>query len=157
MQSTALPVPTAATLPFVVPTRKRMLLRALMLRCPHCGGKGIFQTVFTLNKQCGTCGLRTQRGEDDYFVGAYLFNLCMVEAILWIGTFACIAVTYPDTPWTLLTWATGILMIVGCFVCYPFAKTTWLAVDLSIRPLTEEELKWHDEDGTFGDRVLAHI
>lgn len=134
-----------------------MLLRALMLRCPHCGGKGIFQTVFTLNKRCGTCGLRTQRGEDDYFVGAYLFNLCMVEAILWIGTFACIAVTYPDTPWTLLTWATGILMIVGCFVCYPFAKTTWLAVDLSIRPLTEEELEWHDEDGTFGDRVLAHI
>lgn len=134
-----------------------MLLRALMLRCPHCGGKGIFQTVFTLNKRCGTCGLRTQRGEDDYFVGAYLFNLCMVEAILWIGTFACIAVTYPDTPWTLLTWATSILMIVGCFVCYPFAKTTWLAVDLSIRPLTEEELEWHDEDGTFGDRVLAHI
>ena len=157
MQSTALPVPTAATQPFIVPTRKRMLLRALMLRCPHCGGKGIFQTVFTLNKQCETCGLRTQRGEDDYFVGAYLFNLCMVEAILWIGTFACIAVTYPDTPWTLLTWATGILMIVGCFVCYPFAKTTWLAVDLSIRPLTEEELEWHDEDGTFGDRVLAHI
>lgn len=157
MQSTALPVPTAATRPFIVPTRKRMLLRALMLRCPHCGGKGIFQTVFTLNKQCGTCGLRTQRGEDDYFVGAYLFNLCMVEAILWIGTFACIAVTYPDTPWTLLTWATSILMIVGCFVCYPFAKTTWLAVDLSIRPLTEEELEWHDEDGTFGDRVLAHI
>lgn len=157
MQSIALPVPMSSPSKFQLPSRKRMLLRALMLRCPHCGGRGIFETVFTLKKQCPTCGLRTQRGEDDYFVGAYLFNLCMVEAILWVGAFACIAVTYPNTPWTALTWVTGILMIVGCFACYPFAKTTWLAVDLSIRPLTKEELDWHGEDGAFGDRVLPHI
>jgi uncharacterized protein (DUF983 family) len=146
-----------ASLSFVQPTRARMVGRALLLRCPHCGGRGIFQTVFTLKEQCPTCGLRMQRGESDYFVGAYLLNLCLVEAILWVGAFACIAVTYPNTPWTLLTWATGILMIVGCFVCYPFSKTTWLALDLSIRPLTPEEMVWHSEGGTFGDRVLPHI
>lgn len=150
-------IPMPAAKQFEMPSRKRMLFRALMLRCPHCGGKGMFETLFTLKKQCPTCGLRTQRGEDDYFVGAYLFNLCLVEAILWVGTFACIAVTYPDTPWTALMWATGILMIVGCFACYPFAKTTWLAVDLAIRPLSREELEWHTQDGSFGDRVLPHI
>lgn len=157
MQALALPVPTSNPHSFHLPSRKLMMWRAVRLRCPHCGGKGIFATLFTLKKQCPTCGLRTQRGEDDYFVGAYLLNLCMVEAILWVGAFACIAVTYPDTPWTALTWVTSILMIAGCFFCYPFAKTTWLALDLSIRPLTPEELNWHTEDGAFGDRVLPHI
>ena len=142
---------------FVQPSRKRMLGRALLLRCPHCGGREIFETVFTLKEHCPTCGLRMQRGESDYFVGAYLLNLCLVEAILWVGAFACIAVTYPDTPWTLLTWVTGILMIIGCFVCYPFAKTTWLALDLSIRPLSSEELDWHTAGGAQGERVLPHI
>lgn len=155
-----MPVPVTAAptvTSFVMPSRKRMLLRAALLRCPHCGGAQIFQTFFTLKEQCPTCGLRMQRGEDDYFVGAYLFNLCAVELILYVGVFACIAATYPDTPWTALTWVTSILMIVGCFACYPFAKTTWLAVDLSIRPLTSEELTWHTEHGTFGDRALPHI
>lgn len=149
--------PAASFNRFDQPSRKKMLWRALLLRCPHCGGRGIFQTTFTLKEQCPTCGLRMQRGESDYFVGAYLLNLCLVEAILWVGAFACIAVTYPDTPWTALTWVTGILMIVGCFACYPFSKTTWLAIDLSIRPITPEEMTWHTEGGSFGDRVLPHI
>jgi uncharacterized protein (DUF983 family) len=134
-----------------------MLLRALFLRCPHCGGKGIFGTVFTLKDHCPTCGLRMQRGEADYFVGAYLFNLCMVELILYVGVFAFIIFTWPDPPWTLIMWVTAVLMIAGCFLCYPFAKTTWLAVDLSIRPLTLDELDWHARDGAVGDRVLPHI
>lgn len=58
--------------PFFSPSRKRMLLRGLLLRCPHCGGKGIFPTFFNLKDHCPTCGLRMERGESDYFVGAYL-------------------------------------------------------------------------------------
>lgn len=142
---------------FVMPTRTTMILRALMLRCPHCGGKGIFETFFTLKKQCPTCGLRMERGESDYFVGAYLFNLCMVELILYIGVFVFVYITWPNPPWDLIMWVTAVLMIAGCFLCYPFAKATWLAVDLAIRPLTPEELDWHTEDGSVGDRVLPQL
>lgn len=142
---------------FTMPSRKRMIGRALLLRCPHCGGRNIFKSAFTLREQCPTCGLRLERGESDYFVGAYLFNLCMVELILYVGVFAFIIATWPDPPWELIKWVTAGLMIAGCFICYPFAKATWLAVDLSIRPLTPEELDWHTQRGVFGDRVLPHI
>ncbi len=142
---------------FVMPARKVMILRALMLRCPHCGGKHIFETFFMLKSQCPTCGLRMERGESDYFVGAYLFNLCMVELILYVGVFAFVYVTWPNPPWNVIMWVTAVLMIAGCFICYPFAKATWLAVDLAIRPLTPEELHWHTEGGAVGDRNLPHI
>lgn len=98
-----------------------------------------------------------ERGESDYFVGAYLFNLCMVELILYVGVFAFVYVTWPNPPWNVIMWVTAVLMIAGCFLCYPFAKSTWLAVDLAIRPLTADELNWHAEGGVVGDRVLPHI
>lgn len=142
---------------FVMPTRAQMIIRGFLLRCPHCGGKGIFETMFALKEHCPTCGLRMQRGESDYFVGTYLFNLIMVEMILYVGVFAFIIFTWPDPPWNVIMWVTAVLMIAGCFICYPFAKATWLAVDLAIRPISPEELDWHAADGAVGDRVLPHI
>ncbi len=135
----------------------RMIGRALLLRCPWCGGRGLFSSFFTLKARCPTCGLRIERGESDYFVGAYLFNLIAVELILFVCVCGFVAVTWPDVPWTLLTYVTAALMLSGCFLCYPFAKTTWLAVDLAIRPLTEAELRWHRDDGDIGDRELPHV
>lgn len=138
-------------------TTAQMLRRALLLRCPHCGGRGIFASFFTLKRHCPTCGLRIERGESDYFVGAYLFNLIAVELILFFCVCGFVIVTWPDVPWNLLTYVTGTLMLAGCFLCYPFAKTTWLAVDLAIRPLTVEEMRWHHEGGDVGDRELPHV
>lgn len=148
-------LPRMATVPRA--SAARLLGRALRLRCPHCGGGGIFASFFTLKAHCPTCGLRVERGESDYFVGAYLFNLIAVELILFVCVCAFVFVTWPDVPWDLLTYVTGALMLAGCVLCYPFAKTTWLAVDLAIRPLSDEELRWHREDGTPGDRELPHL
>lgn len=135
----------------------RLLGRALLLRCPHCGGRGIFASFFALKPNCPSCGLRIERGESDYFVGAYLFNLIAVELILFFCVCGFVVVTWPDVPWDLLTWVTAVLMLSGCFLCYPFAKTTWLAVDLAIRPLSDDELRWHREGGAIGDRELPHV
>jgi uncharacterized protein (DUF983 family) len=135
----------------------RLVGRALLLRCPHCGGRGLFASFFTLKRHCPSCGLRIERGESDYFVGAYLFNLIAVELILFFCVCGMVFVTWPDVPWDALTWIAGGLMLAGCFLCYPFAKTTWLAVDLAIRPLTDDELRWHHEGGDLGDRELPHV
>ena len=147
--------------PDMLPLRRvstvRLIGRALLLRCPHCGGRGIFASFFALKNQCPTCGLRIERGESDYFVGAYLFNLIAVELILFFCVCGFVFVTWPDVPWDLLTYVSGGLMLAGCLLCYPFAKTTWLAVDLAIRPLSEDEMRWHRDAGVIGDRDLPHV
>jgi uncharacterized protein (DUF983 family) len=134
-----------------------LLIRALRLRCPHCGGKGIFQTFFALKSNCPSCGLRLERGEGDYFVGAYMFNLIAVELILFFCVCGFVYFTWPDPPWDLITYVTGFLMLAGCVLCYPFAKTTWLAVDMAIRPVSDEELTWHQVGGGMGEKEMPHI
>ena len=137
---------------FTTPSRKRMLARALLLRCPHCGGRGIFESFFKLRRHCPTCGLQLERGEGDYFVGAYLFNLIAVELILFICVCGFVFVTWPNPPWDLITYVTAFLMLSGCILCYPFSKTTWLAVDMAIRPLSPEELRMQ-----LGDERLSQV
>ncbi len=122
---------------------RTLLWRALRLRCPHCGSKGLFDGFFTLRPHCPSCGLRLERGEGDYFVGAYLVNLIAVELILFFCVCGFVYVTWPDPPWDLITYVTAFLMLSGCVLCYPFSKTTWLAVDIAIRPLSADELNWH--------------
>ena len=147
----------AATLSVPRPTLTQLIGRALRLRCPHCGGRYIFASFFELKERCPTCGIRLERGEKDYFVGAYLFNLIAVELILFLSVCGFVYFTWPDPPWDLITYVTAVLMLSGCVLCYPFAKTTWLAVDLAIRPLTPEELRWHQDGGDVGDRELPHV
>ena len=78
---------------FIRPGLWRLLRRALLLKCPHCGGGGIFESFFKLKAHCPTCGLRLERGEGDYFVGAYLFNLIAVELILFFCVCGFVYVT----------------------------------------------------------------
>lgn len=134
-----------------------LLWRAIRLRCPNCGGKGIFQSWFTLKDRCPTCGIRLQRGESDYFIGAYLFNLIAVEILLWGIILVVLWATLPNPPWLLLQYGAAAAVLVGAFVCFPFAQTTWLAVDLALRPLTPEELAWHRRDGTPDEPNLPQL
>jgi uncharacterized protein (DUF983 family) len=140
-----------------MPSRWLLFWRAARLKCPHCGGGDLFARFGTLRRHCRSCGLRLERGEGDYFVGAYLFNLIAVELVLFVSVCTWVALTWPDVPWDALTYTTAALTLTGCVVCYPFAKVTWLALDLALRPLTAEELRWHHEGGDLGDRELPHV
>jgi len=125
----------------------RLLWRAIRLRCPNCGNRGIFVNWFTLRDVCPHCGMRLDRGESDYFLGAYLFNLIAVEIILWLILVVVVILTLPNPPWTAIQYGAVAAVVIGAFACYPFAKTTWLAVDLALRPMTPEELAWHRRGG----------
>src|SRR3954470_11186787 len=138
------------------PSNIRMILRALVRRCPNCGSTGIFSSFTTLRANCPRCGLRLQRGENDYFIGAYLLNLVAVELLFALLLGVVVILTYPDTPWNLLQWSAIVLILGGALVCYPFAKAIWLAADLIFRPLSEKELEWHREGGV-ADRELPHL
>jgi uncharacterized protein (DUF983 family) len=117
----------------------RLLVRALLLRCPNCGHRGLFTGFFEMKERCPNCGIMLARGESDYFIGAYTLNLIAVEILL-AGTFLIVVVvTWPNPPWDLLQYGGVVLSILGAVLCYPFAKTTWLAVDLIFRPPKRED------------------
>ena len=112
----------------------RLLGRALLKRCPRCGGNGLFLTWFKLREVCPTCGLHLERKESGYVVGAYMLNIAVSEA-LWLATMVAItAATWPNPPWDLLLYGGAGLMILAPIAFYPWAKTLFLAADLWIRP-----------------------
>ncbi|HJQ12140.1 MAG TPA: DUF983 domain-containing protein [Gemmatimonadaceae bacterium] len=113
--------------------------RALLLHCPNCGARHIFTGFFDLKERCPNCGILLDRGESDYFLGAYTVNLIAVEVLLAAGFLIVMIVTWPKPPWDALQWGGVVLSIFGAIFCYPFAKTTWLAVDLVFRPQRRED------------------
>jgi uncharacterized protein (DUF983 family) len=133
-----------------------MVIRAMLRRCPNCGSGGIFSGYTTLRERCPRCGLRLHRGESDYFIGAYLLNLVAVEVLFALMLGAIVIATYPHTPWVALQWGGLALMIVGAVLCYPFAKSLWLAADLIFRPVSAQEMEWHERGGGT-DEQLPHL
>lgn len=120
-----------------------MLGRALRLRCPWCGGGPLRETWFRLRSNCPQCGLRTERGEEDFFLGAMMFNLVLAEGALALLVVGFLITMWPDVPWTFLTYGGIALMLIAPVVFYPLSKTIWLAVDLMLRPPDDEEMEWH--------------
>lgn len=97
------------------------------------------------------CGLVLDRGESDYFLGAYLLNLVAVELVL-TGVLTAIGLaTAPDVPWSWLTYGGAAFTLVAAVACYPLTKVLWLAFDVVLRPVTREEIELGRED----TRVVA--
>jgi uncharacterized protein (DUF983 family) len=117
-----------------------LLGRALRLQCPNCGSKPIFESWGRLKKRCPGCGLWLERGESDYFLGAYVVSLIAVEAMFAIGFVIVLVVTWPDPPWTAIQWVGAAMLAAGVLICYPFSKTIWLAIDLTFRPVTPDDV-----------------
>lgn len=110
------------------------VLRALTLRCPACGARGLVRRWVHVRTTCPSCGLRTDRGEHDHFLGAMALNLVVAELTLAAVLGGVMAAAWPDPPWTLLTWGGAALAVALPVAFYPFAKLVWLAVDLRFRP-----------------------
>ena len=123
----------------------RLLGRALRLRCPNCGRGPVLRHWLKLHVRCGTCGIRLERGEHDYFVGS-IFILFTLAGILVLGTLVVtLLVSWPAVPWDLLQYGLPLMMLVAMPALFPFAKLVWLAFDLMLRPVSPEELEWHRE------------
>ena len=113
-----------------------LLGRALLLKCPNCGGRQLFSSWLKMKPACPTCGLELDRGERGYNVGSYMLNIIAAELIfaaIFVGT---ILVTWPNPPWTLLQYGGAILMVLAPIVLYPFTKTVFLAFDLALRKIS---------------------
>lgn len=112
----------------------RLLARALLLRCPRCGRARVLRSWFHLLERCPVCGLRFERGEEGYYLGAVLFNVIAAELSFVVGLVAVILLTWPRPPWNVMFWGGIGLMILLPILFFPFSKTVWLAFDLIFRP-----------------------
>ncbi len=116
-----------------------LFVRALRLRCPHCGGGPVFVTWSRLVPNCPVCGLGFERGEEGYWLGSYFFNLMAVETVFTVWVVGFLLWTWPETPWDLFQATTVILMLVVPIAFFPYSKTLFLAFDLWVRPPSEDD------------------
>ncbi len=135
----------------------RLYRRAFVLRCPNCGGDWLPRSWMKLKARCSQCGMRTDRGEEDFFLGGMMWNIVMAEGALLIGSLLFGILTWPDVPWELLQWGGIAMMFIVPFLFYPLSLSIWLASDILIRPVTAEEMEWHrshpeDEFRNYRDR-----
>jgi uncharacterized protein (DUF983 family) len=112
----------------------RMVLRALALHCPRCGGRGIWRTWFKTKHACPTCGLVLERGEsDDYWLGAYMFNLVAAEIVSVAIAVMIIIASWPQVAWNRVWGLSIVLAVLMPLAFFPFSRDLWLAFDLTFR------------------------
>jgi len=113
--------------------------RALRLRCPHCGRGQVVASWFRMRERCPVCGIRTARGEDDFMLGAMVFNIAFAEGLLALVLVGIVVASWPDVPWTFLQWGGPALMVLAPIFFLPFSRTLWMAVDPIFHPVGPEE------------------
>lgn len=121
----------------------RLYARGMTMRCPHCGAGRLLETWFRFKRNCPGCGLRTDRGEEDFFLGGMMWNIVLAEGALLVLGVVVAVLSWPEVPWRALHWGGIALMLVVPFLFYPLSLNVWLASHILIRPVTEEEMAWH--------------
>jgi len=127
-----------------------LLWRGMRRRCPNCGAGDAFESWFRLRPRCRACGLRLDRGENDFFLGAFTLNFVTAELALCAFMLAVIVALWPDVPWDFVLYGGAILMVIMPLVFFPFSRTIWLAIDLAFRPATGREFRGAEEDRQAG-------
>jgi uncharacterized protein (DUF983 family) len=123
--------------------------RGVTRRCGRCGGRRVFRTYFQLHERCPRCGYQFER-EEGFFTGVYLVNYAATAVLLVaeIVAFFVFAVSREEDV-SFIPWLLGgaAIAVIAPIVLYPFAKSTWAAIDFAARPLDpveEAEAAQHD-------------
>jgi hypothetical protein len=117
----------------------------------------MFSRWLFLTPVCPGCDLRTDRGETDYFIGAFVVNFVVAELLICLAALAGILYFWPDVPWTGLKWGLILFILPTPALFYPWSKTLWLAIDLMFRPLTLGDLEGHGENGPLSPERMREF
>ena len=129
------------------PGVRRLLGRALRLRCPFCGGRPVVLRWFSLVDSCPACGLHLDRDEPAYWVGSYTVNLFLTEGAFAAALVGGMILTWPDVAWRALTGICVALSLLVPALIFPFTKLVYLAIDLAFRPPESQDLFTPHERG----------
>ncbi|MFM7490696.1 MAG: hypothetical protein ACKO36_10235 [Actinomycetota bacterium] len=118
----------------------RLLLRAAVRRCPRCGsGRAWFRSWFVQGERCVGCGLRRTRGVDGHELGALTIGLVLNIGLVLAAVGIALALTVPDVPVVTLYVILASAAIVIPVVTWPLTHTIWIAIDLRVRPVGDDE------------------
>jgi uncharacterized protein (DUF983 family) len=118
---------------------KRMVGRALLRRCPRCGGKGWFEGWFHRLERCRTCGFKFER-QVGFVLGAMTMNIIVTFGCLAVVLVVGLVMTYPDVAVVPLVALSIAVAVVVPLAFYPLSYTLWAAVELKMRPLEPAEI-----------------
>jgi uncharacterized protein (DUF983 family) len=104
----------------------RLLWRALLLRCPVCGGSKIFLGWFAMRESCPACGRRFKR-DPGYFLGSIYFNYGVTGTLVVAAYFS---MYFAD----VLTDQERLMLLTVFVVLFPlwffrYARSLWMAFD----------------------------
>ena len=115
----------------------------LRFRCPHCGRGAVLRGLFSTHERCSVCGFVFMRGNPAYFSGAIFINYLLGAGATLLAFLIVLAATWPSVPWNVLAYAGPVGAAVIILLIHPLSKMILLAVDVRMRPITEDELVGH--------------
>jgi hypothetical protein len=86
-----------------------------------------------MTPRCPRCDLALER-EEGAFLGSLALNYGVTGIVAIAYLIVVLVLTLPDPPVVALTAGAVAITIVVPLVCYPFAKTTWAAIDMLLHP-----------------------
>jgi uncharacterized protein (DUF983 family) len=110
---------------------KRILGRALRLRCPACGEGRLYQSLFRMRKGCPVCGLVFHR-EQGYFIGAIYVNVIVTESLIFF-TYLSSLLFLPASSGTIYS-ILFVMALVIPVLFYRHARSLWLGFDYFVDP-----------------------
>jgi len=111
------------------------------MRCPVCGGRGLFRRWVHMVRHCPRCGFDLERIEG-HWIGALGMNTIVTFGAVLVAVVIGFTVTYSSDSTATLGWAVGAVVAVAVVVpllFYPVSKTLWSAIDLAMRPLEPDD------------------
>lgn len=114
-----------------------LVRRALLRRCPVCGGRKIFEGWYRLKPTCPTCGYRFER-ESGYWVSAIIVNTAATFSIFAVFFVGVMVFTFPDVSWGPVLLVAAVTNVLFPIFFFPMSKTLLMAIDLWTHPLPPE-------------------
>jgi uncharacterized protein (DUF983 family) len=117
-------------------------LRATILRfrCPYCGRGAVVSGLLSTHERCAVCGFVFKRGNPAYFSGAIFINYLLGAGASIVMFLIFLVLTWPQVPWSILGYAAPVAVLLIVVLLHPVSKMILLAIDVRMRPITEDEL-----------------
>jgi ABC-2 type transport system ATP-binding protein len=112
----------------------QLLSRGIRLRCPRCGGTGMFRGLFSMQPECLTCGLKFER-EPGYFLGAIYINYAATVVCMLVGFFVLDYLVHLSLTYQIIVWSS--FGVVFPMLFFRYSKCLWLAFDYIFNPVEE--------------------